>query len=114
MPRLRVLNLRNNRMGRLYETNFRNLRSNIAVLDVEGNPIDCSCETLWLRAWLQETNSLLGPVSYLNSIINYIINFKLSKKNSTELQRWYKAKRPRFKSSRLQHSGRHQSNFANE
>ncbi|KAG5672545.1 hypothetical protein PVAND_002666 [Polypedilum vanderplanki] len=61
MPRLRVLNLRNNRMGRLQETNFRNLRSNIAILDVEGNPIDCSCDTLWLRAWLQETNSLAGP-----------------------------------------------------
>ena len=62
MPRLRVLNLRNNRMGRLHETNFRNLRSNIAILDVEGNPIDCSCDTLWLRAWLQESNSLPGPV----------------------------------------------------
>ncbi|KAL7018451.1 hypothetical protein ACKWTF_010759 [Chironomus riparius] len=61
MPRLRVLNLRNNRMGRLHETNFRNLRSNIAILDVEGNPIDCSCDTLWLRAWLQESNSLPGP-----------------------------------------------------
>jgi hypothetical protein len=65
MPRLRVLNLRNNRMGRLQEGNFRNLRSNIAILDVEGNPIDCSCDTLWLRAWLQETNSLAGPVSVL-------------------------------------------------
>lgn len=63
MPRLRVLNLRNNRMGRLHETNFRNLRSNIAILDVDGNPIDCSCEMLWLRAWLQETNAANGPVS---------------------------------------------------
>lgn len=62
MPRLRVLNLRNNRMGRLHEDNFRSLRSNIAVLDVEGNPIDCSCDTLWLRAWLQEAKSLSGPV----------------------------------------------------
>lgn len=63
MPRLRVLNLRNNRMGRLREGNFRNLRSNIAVLDVDGNPIDCSCDMLWLRAWLQESNSQAGPVS---------------------------------------------------
>lgn len=62
MPRLRVLNLRNNRMGRLREGNFRNLRSNIAILDVDGNPIDCSCDMLWLRAWLQETNSQAGPV----------------------------------------------------
>lgn len=63
MPRLRVLNLRNNRMGRLRETNFRNLRSNIAILDVDGNPIDCSCDMLWLRAWLQETKSQAGPVT---------------------------------------------------
>lgn len=49
-------------MGRLHEDNFRSLRSNIAVLDVEGNPIDCSCDTLWLRAWLQEAKSLSGPV----------------------------------------------------
>ena len=66
MPRLRVLNLRNNRMGRLHEDNFRSLRSNIAVLDVEGNPIDCSCDTLWLRAWLQEAKSLSGPVKQIS------------------------------------------------
>lgn len=66
MPRLRVLNLRNNRMLRLQESNFKTLRSNIAFLDVDGNPIDCSCDTLWLRAWLQETNSQGGPVRYEN------------------------------------------------
>jgi len=56
-------------MGRLHEANFRNLRSNIAIMDVEGNPIDCSCDTLWLRAWLQESNSLPGPVR--NSLLNF-------------------------------------------
>lgn len=89
MPRLRVLNLRNNRMGRLHETNFRNLRSNIAILDVEGNPIDCSCETLWLRAWLQETNSLSGPVSFSLEIIFLKNNIFLF----TAMQRWNKTKR---------------------
>lgn len=56
-------------MGRLHEANFRNLRSNIAIMDVEGNPIDCSCDTLWLRAWLQESNSLPGPVR--NLVLDY-------------------------------------------
>lgn len=50
-------------MGRLHESNFRNLRSNIAILDVDGNPFECSCEMMWLRAWLQETKSQAGPVS---------------------------------------------------
>lgn len=63
-------------MGRLHETNFRNLRSNIAILDVEGNPIDCSCEMLWLRAWLQETNSQSGPVVSVRNI--YLNTFLLS------------------------------------
>lgn len=57
------MNLRNNRMGRLHESNFRNLRSNIAILDVDGNPFECSCEMMWLRSWLQETKSQAGPVS---------------------------------------------------
>jgi hypothetical protein len=64
-------------MGRLREGNFRNLRSNIAILDVDGNPIDCSCDMLWLRAWLQETNSQAGPVkkNILNTQENKKLNF---------------------------------------
>lgn len=60
-------------MGRLRETNFRSLRSNIAILDVDGNPIDCSCDMLWLRAWLQETNSQAGPVRDLEIYFIYKI-----------------------------------------
>lgn len=26
-----------------------------------GNPLECSCNVLWLRAWYQETNSYPGP-----------------------------------------------------
>lgn len=26
-----------------------------------GNPLECSCNVLWLRAWYQETNSSPGP-----------------------------------------------------
>ncbi|XP_058829001.1 protein artichoke isoform X2 [Topomyia yanbarensis] len=62
MPRLRVLSMRNNRMSRVPEPIFRNLRSNIAILDVDGNPLDCSCDMLWYLAWLQETRNLYpGP-----------------------------------------------------
>lgn len=37
MPRLRVLSLRSNRMTAVSENAFKRLRSNIAVLDIDGN-----------------------------------------------------------------------------
>uniref|UniRef100_A0A182JY22 LRRCT domain-containing protein n=1 Tax=Anopheles christyi TaxID=43041 RepID=A0A182JY22_9DIPT len=62
MPRLRVLSMRNNQMSRVPEPIFRSLRTNIAILDVDGNPLDCSCDMLWYMAWLQESRSLYpGP-----------------------------------------------------
>ncbi|TDG52829.1 hypothetical protein AWZ03_001062 [Drosophila navojoa] len=56
MPRLRVLSMRNNQLRTIKERTFRNLRGNIAILDVDGNPIECNCEMQWLSVWLQETN----------------------------------------------------------
>ncbi|EFN75540.1 Insulin-like growth factor-binding protein complex acid labile chain [Harpegnathos saltator] len=60
MPRLRVLSLRSNRMTAVSESAFKRLRSNIAVLDIDGNPLSCSCGMLWLRGWLQQA-STEGP-----------------------------------------------------
>nr|CAD7404206.1 unnamed protein product [Timema cristinae] len=60
MPRLRVLSMRNNKMKSLSEPAFQRLRSNIAVLDVEGNPLSCSCHMMWFQAWLREV-STQGP-----------------------------------------------------
>ncbi|RLU17391.1 hypothetical protein DMN91_009626 [Ooceraea biroi] len=57
MPRLRVLSLRSNRMTAVSEGAFKRLRSNIAVLDIDGNPLSCSCGMLWLRGWLQQASS---------------------------------------------------------
>lgn len=58
MPRLRVLTMRNNKMSTIVEPTFRSLRGNLAILDLDGNPLDCTCDILWLRAWYQETDSL--------------------------------------------------------
>lgn len=58
MPRLRVLTMRNNKMSTVVEPTFRSLRGNLAILDLDGNPLDCSCDLLWLRAWYQETDTL--------------------------------------------------------
>ncbi|XP_066587711.1 protein artichoke isoform X2 [Prorops nasuta] len=60
MPRLRVLSLRSNKMASVSETAFKRLRSNIAILDIDGNPLSCSCGMLWLRGWLQQS-SAEGP-----------------------------------------------------
>ncbi|XP_011500521.1 PREDICTED: chaoptin [Ceratosolen solmsi marchali] len=57
MPRLRVLSLRSNKMASVAENTFKRLRSNIAVLDIDGNPLSCSCGMLWLRGWLQQASS---------------------------------------------------------
>lgn len=57
MPRLRVLSMRSNRMPSVSENAFKRLRSNIAILDIDGNPLSCSCAMLWLRGWLQQSSS---------------------------------------------------------
>uniref|UniRef100_A0A1B0CYU3 Uncharacterized protein n=1 Tax=Phlebotomus papatasi TaxID=29031 RepID=A0A1B0CYU3_PHLPP len=62
MPRLRVLSMRNNRMTSMPEATFRNLRTNIAILDLDGNPLDCSCNLMWYRSWLLENDfQIPGP-----------------------------------------------------
>ncbi|KAF2904922.1 hypothetical protein ILUMI_01254 [Ignelater luminosus] len=60
MPRLRVLSIKNNKMMSFPEHSVQKLRGNLAVLDINGNPLACSCSMLWFRAWLQES-SLMGP-----------------------------------------------------
>ncbi|XP_034938506.1 protein artichoke [Chelonus insularis] len=57
MPRLRVLSMRTNRMSSINENAFKRLRSNIAVLDIDGNPLSCSCGMIWLRGWIQQSSS---------------------------------------------------------
>ncbi|XP_022914267.2 protein artichoke [Onthophagus taurus] len=55
MPRLRVLSLRNNKMMSFPERAVNKLRGNLAILDIDGNPLACTCSLLWLRAWLKES-----------------------------------------------------------
>ncbi|CAD7081148.1 unnamed protein product [Hermetia illucens] len=73
MPRLRVLSMRNNRMKMMTEKTFKNLRGNIAIFDIDGNPVTCSCEMFWLSVWLDETKAPMpGPMCqngrYLRSV----------------------------------------------
>nr|XP_032530182.1 protein artichoke-like isoform X1 [Danaus plexippus plexippus]XP_032530183.1 protein artichoke-like isoform X1 [Danaus plexippus plexippus]XP_032530185.1 protein artichoke-like isoform X1 [Danaus plexippus plexippus] len=60
MPRLKVLSLRNNKLHSVHENNFAKLRSNIAILDIDGNPLVCNCAIIWLKSWLTESTSI-GP-----------------------------------------------------
>ncbi|KAL1490941.1 hypothetical protein ABEB36_011610 [Hypothenemus hampei] len=60
MPRLRVITLRNNKMMSFPEKAIERIRTNLAVLDIEGNPLACACNMAWMHGWLQETN-LKGP-----------------------------------------------------
>jgi len=49
---LRSLNLNNNRIYRLQESSFRNIQRNVDTFHVSGNPLNCDCETKWLRNWV--------------------------------------------------------------
>ncbi|CAH0726483.1 unnamed protein product, partial [Brenthis ino] len=60
MPRLKILSLRHNRLMSVYEIDFAKLRNNIAILDIDGNPLVCNCAIIWLKSWLSESSSI-GP-----------------------------------------------------
>ncbi|XP_030624650.1 neurotrophic tyrosine kinase, receptor, type 2b isoform X2 [Chanos chanos] len=51
--KLEYLNLRDNNLSTLSWTAFRN--SNMSYLLLSGNPLQCSCENLWIKPWLDET-----------------------------------------------------------
>ncbi|KAJ8954411.1 hypothetical protein NQ318_011085 [Aromia moschata] len=54
MPRLRSVSLKNNKIMTFPEQAIQRLRGNIAVFDIDGNPLICGCNMLWLQVWLQE------------------------------------------------------------
>uniref|UniRef100_A0A6P7FYT5 Protein artichoke-like n=1 Tax=Diabrotica virgifera virgifera TaxID=50390 RepID=A0A6P7FYT5_DIAVI len=56
MPRLKVLDLRSNKLVAFPEVAVERLRENTAKLDVRGNPLECSCDMLWLKSWLRESS----------------------------------------------------------
>ncbi|XP_021182892.3 protein artichoke [Helicoverpa armigera] len=60
MPRLKVLSLRHNKLSTVLENTFSKLRNNIAILDIDGNPLVCNCHIVWLKSWLSESSSI-GP-----------------------------------------------------
>ncbi|KAL0273709.1 UNVERIFIED_CONTAM: hypothetical protein PYX00_006325 [Menopon gallinae] len=57
LSRLRVLSLKHNRMTSVSEAAFQKLKNNIMVLDIDGNPLSCSCKMLWLQSWIEETTT---------------------------------------------------------
>ncbi|KAJ0181665.1 hypothetical protein K1T71_002387 [Dendrolimus kikuchii] len=60
MPRLKVLSLKHNKLTIVSERSFEKLRNNIAILDINGNPLVCNCGLIWLKSWLSESSSI-GP-----------------------------------------------------
>ncbi|VVC97269.1 protein artichoke [Leptidea sinapis] len=60
MSRLKILSLRHNKLTSIFESSFEKLRNNIAILDIDDNPLICNCEIIWLKSWLSESFSI-GP-----------------------------------------------------
>ncbi|XP_036382236.1 neurotrophic tyrosine kinase, receptor, type 2a [Megalops cyprinoides] len=50
--KLQYLNLKDNNLSSLSWRTFRHL--NISFLILSGNPLQCSCENMWIRLWLGE------------------------------------------------------------
>ncbi|XP_018336498.1 protein artichoke-like [Agrilus planipennis] len=61
MYRLKVLSFKNNRLLSFPENAVRKLRGNLEIIDVNGNPLVCSCNLLWLKVWVEETFQK-GPI----------------------------------------------------
>ncbi|KAL1123940.1 hypothetical protein AAG570_001710, partial [Ranatra chinensis] len=80
MSHLRMLSLRNNKLTSLSETTFDPIRSTMYHLDVEGNPLRCSCGLLWLQAWLR-SGQVPGPRCADGS---YLSEYRLSRQDCVE------------------------------
>ncbi|RZF41110.1 hypothetical protein LSTR_LSTR002742 [Laodelphax striatellus] len=80
MSHLRSLSLRNNKITSLSEPTFQPLRANIVALDIEGNPLRCSCSLVWLQVWLQEGGQM-GPRCHDGSLLR---EFRMSQLNCQE------------------------------
>ncbi|KAG8332066.1 hypothetical protein J6590_029675 [Homalodisca vitripennis] len=73
MSRLRVLSLRNNKMTSLPEVTFKPLRHTMYSLDVEGNPLQCSCGLMWLQGWIREAPHLhMEPRCHDGSYLRHV------------------------------------------
>ncbi|XP_062844612.1 neurotrophic tyrosine kinase, receptor, type 2b [Trichomycterus rosablanca] len=51
--KLQYLDLRDNKLSTLSWTAIRN--SNVSTLLLAGNPLQCTCENMWIKAWLEES-----------------------------------------------------------
>ncbi|XP_039278731.1 protein artichoke [Nilaparvata lugens] len=80
MSHLRSLSLRNNKITSLSEPTFQPLRANIVALDIEGNPLRCSCSLVWLQVWLQEGGQM-GPRCHDGTLLR---EFRMSQLNCQE------------------------------
>ncbi|XP_014249730.1 protein artichoke-like [Cimex lectularius] len=80
MSHLRMLSLRNNKLISLSENAFQPLRSTIYQLDIEGNPLKCSCSLLWLQSWVRE-GPYQGPRCSDGSLLK---EFRLSREDCAE------------------------------
>ncbi|XP_073995253.1 artichoke isoform X2 [Rhodnius prolixus] len=61
MSHLRFLSLRNNKLVSVSETAMQPLRATIYQLDIEGNPLRCSCGLVWLNSWNKDGGPYQGP-----------------------------------------------------
>lgn len=88
MTHLRVLSLRKNRLISISETALQPLRSTIYQIDIEGNPLRCSCTFLWQKTFNQETYH--PPICYDGTPLfegHKMINEECSQSKYSDLQK---------------------------
>ncbi|CAH1390458.1 unnamed protein product [Nezara viridula] len=88
MTHLRVLSLRKNRLVSISETALQPLRSTIYQIDIEGNPLRCSCTFLWQKTFNQEAYH--PPICYDGTPLfqgHKMINEECSHSKYSDLQK---------------------------
>ncbi|KAK9510465.1 hypothetical protein O3M35_005248 [Rhynocoris fuscipes] len=81
MSHLRFLSLRNNKLVSVSETALQPLRTTIYQLDIEGNPLKCSCGLYWLNKWSKDNGPYQGPRCMDGT---EFVNYRRSRQNCPE------------------------------
>nr|KAG5702702.1 hypothetical protein BaRGS_013339 [Batillaria attramentaria] len=74
VTQIQRLNLRGNNINTVNESTIPlEVRQSVKIMDLSGNPYDCTCKLLWFKSWVEEEQKY-GNVSFGNWPRQYVCN----------------------------------------